>query len=69
MEQIVIYPKDQEQFNAIKEFLVASKMDFDILPDELPQHVLDGIERSIQQHQNGQTISFEEFKAKHFLNK
>ncbi|HEY8782198.1 MAG TPA: hypothetical protein VIM16_11310 [Mucilaginibacter sp.] len=35
----------------------------------LPPHVLNSIETSLKQYENGQTISFEEFKERHFSKK
>lgn len=34
--------------------------------DSLPAHVLEGIKKSIEQYENGEYISLEEFKEKHF---
>jgi hypothetical protein len=69
MESIIVHPHSTDQLNALKDFLTASNMDFESKKVELPQHVLESIERGIKQADNGQTISFEEFKAKHFIGK
>ena len=37
--------------------------------DKLPAHVLKSIEIGLEQSKNGQTISLEEFKKRHFSKK
>ena len=69
MESILVRPRNTDQLNALKEFLAASNMDFEAQGDDLPPHVLESIERGLNQAANGQTISFEEFKARHFKSK
>jgi len=66
MESILIHPENAEQLKTVKAFLKALKVPFEPqVADTLPQHVLDGIAESIKQHENGQTISLQEFQEKH----
>lgn len=54
MKSINIHTKNAAELKTVKE-------------DLLPEHVMKSIERSLEQFDNGNTISLEEFKAKHFL--
>lgn len=65
----MIHPENAEQLKTVKAVLKALKVHFEPQPDTLPPHVLKGIEKSIRQFENGETISFEEFKTKHFSKK
>jgi methionine synthase I (cobalamin-dependent) len=69
MESILIHPESAEQLKAVKAFLKALKVPFEPQAVNLPAHVLKGIEKSTGQYLNGQTISLEEFKNKHFSKK
>ena len=69
MESILVHPENAEQLRAVKAFLKALKVEFEQQPEILPAHVLKGIAESRKQHQNGQTISLQEFKEKHLLKK
>jgi len=66
MESILIHPESTEQLKAVKAFLKALKVPFEPQSASLPPHVLENIEESIKQYESGQTISFEEFKERHF---
>jgi hypothetical protein len=65
MESILIHPENVEQLKMVKAFLTALDIQFEIQSDILLEHVLKSIERSMQQHENGETISLEEFREKH----
>lgn len=69
MESILIHPENAEQLKAVKAFLKALKVQFESKPNELPFHINQQVEKSIQQYEDGQAISFEEFKKKHFSKK
>lgn len=69
MESILIHPESAEQLKTVKAVLKALKVQFEPQPTKLPDHVLKGIERSLKQYENGQTISLQEFKDKHFTKK
>jgi hypothetical protein len=66
METLVIHPKDKNQLAAIKAFMQALDIDFekqeDAITDDLKKSILQGISEA----DNGETMSFESFKAKHF---
>ena len=66
MEPILIYPESVEQLKTVKAVLKALKVHFEPQSNVLPPHVLKSIEIGIKQAENGETISFEEFKEKHF---
>ena len=69
MESILIHPESAEQLKAIKAVLKALKVPFEPQSNSLPPHVIKGIEKGLEQAKSGQTISFEEFKEKHFSEK
>lgn len=65
MESILVHPKNTKESKMIKAILKALNVKFEIQPETLPPHVLEGIERGLEQIKNGQTISLGEFKRKH----
>jgi hypothetical protein len=69
MESILIHPESAEQLKTVKAFLKALNVKFEPRSNTFPQHVAAGIEESIKQHQNGQTISLKEFKEKYLSKK
>lgn len=69
MEPILIYPESAEQLKTVKAVLKALKVHFEPQSKTLPPHVLKIAQESIKQYENGQTISFEEFKEWHFSKK
>jgi len=69
MGPILIYPESAEQLKTIKAVLKALKVQFEPQSKTLPPHVLKIAEESIKQYENGQTISFEGLKDRHFLKK
>lgn len=69
MESILIYPESAEQLKTVQAVLKALKVPFEPQSNSLPVHVLKGIEKSIEQYENNQAISMEEFKKKHFAQK
>ena len=66
MEPLLIYPESAEQLKTIKAVLKALKVQFEPQSNTLPPHVLKCIERGMKQIENGQAISLEEFKERHF---
>jgi methionine synthase I (cobalamin-dependent) len=69
MESILIHPENVEQLETIKAVLKALKVPFEPQSNSLPPHVIKDIEKGLGQAKSGQTISFEEFKEKHFSKK
>lgn len=65
MSTFVIHPTE-EQEKIVKAFLEALKISF--VKDEdvegLPEHVLQGIQRSREDFKAGRTMTFEEFKSR-----
>jgi len=68
MQSILVHPENAEQLKALKDFLIAANISFRPQAKSFPKHVAEGIEESIQQHRNGQSISLQEFRDKHLLN-
>ena len=66
MEALLVHPETAEQLKTVKAVLKALKVKFEPQATSLPEHVIKGIEKSLQQHDEGQTFSFEEFKARNF---
>ena len=69
MEPILIYPESAEQLKTIKAVLKALKVQVEPQSNTLPPHILKIAEESINQYKYGQTISFGEFKERHFSKK
>ena len=69
MESILVHPENAEQLKTVKAVLKALKVQFEPQPNNVPMHVLQGIEKGLEQAKNGQTISLDEFKKKHFTKK
>ena len=67
MESLLIHPRDPGQLEQIKAYLNALKISFEIKKSSLPPQVIAGIEIAIAEDDPGQTMSFEEFRQKHFL--
>jgi len=67
MEALLIHPENKEQLRAVKAFLKAMKVPFQQQDANLPKHVQERIEKGLDQVQNGQTVSFDVFKSKHFI--
>lgn len=67
MESLLIHPQDPGQLEQIKAYLKSLKVAFEIKKSTLPPHVVTGIEKGIAEDEAGQTMSFDEFKRKHFL--
>jgi len=67
MERIMIYPESVEQLKTVKAVLKALKVPFEPQKTTLPPHVLKSIEKGMKQIEDGQTISLEEFKERHFF--
>ena len=65
----MIYPESAEQLKTVKAVLKALKVQFEPQSNTLPPHVLKSIEIGMKEYENGQTISFEEFKKRHFSKK
>jgi flagellar motor component MotA len=69
MESLLIHPESAEQLKTVKAVLKALKVQFEPQSNTLPRHVVEGIERSLKQAKEGQTISLEEFKENNFSKK
>ena len=69
MEAILVHPESVAQLKTVKAVLKALNVQFELQSDSLPQHVLKGLEKSMQQVEAGNTISIHEFKEKHFIKK
>lgn len=61
METLIVYPtKAQEK--AVTDFLESLNVSFEKKHSDLPKHVLAGIKKGQQDIQNGNTLTYEEFK-------
>ena len=69
METIVVHPENAEQLKTVKAVLKALKVQFEPQQAKLPAHVLKCIEKGLEQYKNGESISFDEFKERHFTKK
>jgi len=69
MEPLLIYPESAEQLKTVKAVLKALKVQFEPQSKTLPLHILKSIGIGMKQIENGQVISLEEFKERHFSKK
>jgi len=69
MESILVHPESAEQLKTVKAVLKALRVPFEPQSVNIPPHIAKSIEKSIRQYEDGQTISLEEFKEKHFTKK
>lgn len=67
MEAIMIHPENEEQLKTVKSLLKALKVPFEPQSSTMPNHVMESINRGMAQAQEGNVISLEDFKEKHFL--
>ena len=67
MESLLIHPQDPGQLEQIKAYLNSLKVSFEVKKSALPPDVIAGIEKAIAEDDAGQTMSFDEFRQKHFL--
>lgn len=67
MESLVIHPESTEQLKTVEAVLKALKVQFESKVEtvKLPKHVLNGIDKSLKQFKAKESISLEEFTAKH----
>ena len=63
----MIHPQDPGQLEQIKAYLNSLKVTFEVKKNALPPHVVAGIEKGVAEDDAGQTMSFDEFRQKHFL--
>jgi hypothetical protein len=66
VREITIHPESEEQFETVKAVLEALKVPFDSESVKLPESVIKSIDKSLEQIEEGKTISFQSFKEKHF---
>lgn len=63
MEAYIVYPENKEQLSAMKAVMKALKINFEPKgQDSLPAHVIDGLNRGLDDLDNGQKIPFSEFE-------
>ncbi len=67
MESLLIHPQDPARLEQIKAYQKKLKVAFEVRKDMLQPHVVAGIKKGIEDDEAGLTISFEEFRNKHFL--
>ncbi|PWS32947.1 DUF2683 family protein [Pedobacter paludis] len=66
METLLVHPDNEKQLEALKAFMIEQNINFESQTEKLPKHVYQSIERGLKQANKGETISFDEFKLKHF---
>ncbi|HLT88797.1 MAG TPA: DUF2683 family protein [Sphingobacterium sp.] len=66
MEAITIHPKSEEQFEAVKAVLKLLNIPFESHSTNLPEHVLERIDKSLDQFKEGKTVSLQTFKERYF---
>ena len=67
MESLLIHPHDPSQLEQVKAYLISLKITFEVKKSDLPLHVLAGIRKGIAEDEAGETMSFDEFRQRHFL--
>jgi len=62
---LIVNPKNRQQEKVVKAFLEALDIPFEIENENLPDHVLQGIQRGLEDFEAGRFITLEEFKKKY----
>ena len=68
MEAIVIHPDSAEQLKTVKAVLKVLNVRFE-KQASLPPHVAASIKKGLEQYENGNLVSLDEFKRNHFSKK
>jgi hypothetical protein len=58
MEALIVYPENKEQLTAVKSILKAMKISFEQKADAYPVHVVESVEESIKQADEGQLTPY-----------
>lgn len=66
MREITVHPESEEQFEKVKAVLEALNVPFESTSQNLSDSVIKSVEKSIEQFNEGKTISLQTFKEKHF---
>lgn len=58
MESLIVYPKNKEQLKAIKAILKAMKIPFDTRKHDMPEYVITGVKKALEQVKNGESFPY-----------
>ena len=53
MDALIVYPENKEQLAALKAVMKAMKITFEQQAQQYPEHVIDGVKRSLKQARDG----------------
>ncbi len=62
MEAIMVHPKSAEQAETVKAVLKALKVQFETHDETLPDFVIEGVQRGLEDSKAGRTKTFDEVK-------
>lgn len=58
MDALIVYPENKEQLTALKAVMKAMKVSFEQKSVVYPEHVLEGVKKSLKQASEGQLTAF-----------
>jgi len=58
MDALIVYPENKEQLTALKAVMKAMKVSFEQKSEVYPNHVIDGVNESLKQAEQGQLIPY-----------
>ncbi len=58
MDSLIVYPENEEQLTALKAVMESMKITFEQKSEEYPQYVIEGVQKSIKEIENGQGIPY-----------
>ena len=62
MDALIAYPENKEQLAALKAVMKAMKITFEQKTEVYPQHVVDGIKKSLKQAEEGRLTPYKGIK-------
>ena len=68
MEALIVYPENKQPLNAVKAVMKAMKVAFVQQDEQLPDHVLTGVKKSLKQANEGQLTPYSGIRDMFFQN-
>jgi len=62
MNALIVYPENKEQLIALKAVMKAMKINFEQKTEVYPDHVIEGVKKSLKQANEGQLTPYNGFR-------
>jgi len=62
MDALIVYPENKEQLAALKAVMKAMKVSFEQQAQPYPDHVIEGVKRSLKQAEDGDLTPYKGIK-------